>query len=305
MISGDPNLLKEGTEAHARLELQRAAVEQLDAFVWPQVHSWRDISRVAQENKYDVVTSQDPFWRGLVAWKLARRIGAKLNIQIHTDLAAQSFVRHVLARIVLRHADSIRVVSENIKKQVERMNVRASIHVHPIFVDLVPYRSLTHRAHPRFKKTLLWIGRFEEEKDPLAALSILEQVRHAGIDAGLIMLGRGSLEQKLHTRAKGLLSYVEFPGWQNPAPYLEMADVVISTSKHESYGASIIEALAAGLPVVAPDIGIAKEAGAIVVARSELAASVEDVLRGSTRGELRIALPNRDEWTRRWKETFV
>ena len=84
-----------------------------------------------------------------------------------------------------------------------------------------------------------------------------------------------------------------------------MADVVVSTSKHESYGASILEALAVGVPVVAPDIGIAKEAGATVVARANLATAVSDVLTSGKRGELKISLPTRDEWTERWRETLV
>ncbi|MDP2652147.1 MAG: hypothetical protein Q8O94_03355, partial [bacterium] len=64
MISGDKNLLVKGSEASARLELQKSQAEQLDVFVWPQVHSRIEIWRAAKKNRYDVVTAQDPFWRG-------------------------------------------------------------------------------------------------------------------------------------------------------------------------------------------------------------------------------------------------
>ena len=87
MISGDKNIFTHGSEARARFELQRAQVEQLDAFVWPQsrrsgrlpdrfasgIHSFFEIMRAAQGNRYDVITAQDPFWRGLLAWRIARR----------------------------------------------------------------------------------------------------------------------------------------------------------------------------------------------------------------------------------------
>jgi len=305
MISGDKNIFVEGSEAHARLELQRSTVDQLDVFVWPQVHSWREIFRATRGNTYDVVTSQDPFWRGLLAWKLARRTGAKLNLQVHTDLSAQSLLRRTLAYFLLRRADSIRVVSKKIKDLLTPLSLKASITVLPIFVDLEPFRGLRHQTHSRFNKTILWVGRFEAEKDPLSALSILEQVRKSGVDAGLILLGVGSLEEKLRIRARGLMPYVEFPGWQHPLPYLQMADVVLSTSKHESYGASIIESLAAGVPVVAPDIGIAKEAGAIVVSQSDLGSAVIDALNGGKHGELLLSIPTKEEWTQRWKETLL
>jgi glycosyltransferase involved in cell wall biosynthesis len=84
-----------------------------------------------------------------------------------------------------------------------------------------------------------------------------------------------------------------------------MADVVLCTSKHESWGASIIESLAAGIPVVAPDVGIAREAGAIIMPRSDLGKAVEDVLNSGQRGELRISMPSAEEWARSWRETLA
>jgi len=299
MIGGDKNFITPGTEAYKRYELQKSAVDQLDAFVWPRVHSAWHIYRVARKNHYEVITAQDPFWRGLLGWKVARLTGAKLNIQVHADLEGQSFIKHILAQIILRHADSVRVVSGKLKQQVERMGAR-NVNVLPIFIDTTSFRSIQPRPHEQ--KTILWVGRFEAEKDPLLAIEIFRAVR-VSIDAKLIMLGKGTLESDLHTHVTKLP--VEFPGWQDPVLYLETADVVLSTSKHESWGASIVEALAAGVPVVAPDIGIAKEAGAIVVPRNELADAVIKVLKEGSRGELKISLLDKEEWVKRWCETLV
>lgn len=300
MISGDKNVLVEGSEAYARLELQRSAVDCLDVFVWPQVHSWHEITRAAHANKYDMITAQDPFWRGFLAWKIARRIGAKLNLQIHTDLSAQSFARRRLAYFLLRRAGSVRVVSEKIKQQVKHLCVHARVNVLPIFVDIEKFQTAQRKSNSQ--KTILWIGRFEPEKDPKKAVEVLREVRK-DVDAKLIMLGTGSLEQELHTHTQGLP--IEFPGWHDPLPYMEVADVVLSTSKHESYGASIIEALSAGVPVVSPDVGIAKEAGAVVVERTELPSAVCDVLHSEKRGELLLSVLGQNEWARRWRETLM
>src|SRR4051812_28906343 len=95
MISGDKRVLDAGTDAHRRLELQRGTVEQLDAYVWPQVHSAWEILRAARSTRPDVVTAQDPFWRGLLGWLVARACGAKLNVQVHADLSGQSLPRHL------------------------------------------------------------------------------------------------------------------------------------------------------------------------------------------------------------------
>ncbi len=304
MLSGDPSILEEGSAAHARLLFQRSQVDRLDVFVWPQRHSFREIVRATRVTQPDVVTAQDPFWRGLAAWVIARRCGARLNLQVHTDLTAQPFTRRVLARFLLARADSIRVVSEKLRDTLVSWRLRAPIVVLPIFVDLAPCANMSHTPHSRFTKTILWIGRFEEEKDPLMALEVLVQVRARGIDAGLIMLGAGSLEGKLRERAKQLAPFVEFPGWQAPAPYLAQADVVVSTSRHESYGASIVEALAAGVPVVSPDYGIAREAGAVIASRTELTAATAHVLQTGMRGELKMPILDAESWAKRWRESL-
>lgn len=300
MIGGDVHTLKEGSPAYERAQLQRSQVDLLDICVWPHSHSWREIVRAARNTKYDVVTAQDPLWRGLLAWRAARISGARLNIQVHVDIAALSFFRRTLAGFILRRADSARAVSERIRDALGTMQVRAPISVLPVFVDVARFSTLVRQPHER--KTILWVGRFTYEKDPKRALHILKEVRAAGVDAKLVMLGAGVLEQELRAEARELP--VEFPGWQDTGQYLQVADVVVSTSEHESWGASIVEALAAGVPVVAQDVGIAREAGAIVVSREKMSDAVLDVLKNDTKGKLKLPLLSADEWARKWKETL-
>ncbi len=298
MITGDKRMTTPGTFAYERFMLQKAQVDALDVALWPQGGLFKPFF---MRGHYDMVTSQDPFWRGLVAQLLAIRFGARLNVQVHADLAEQSFIKHVLSQITLRHADSVRVVSEKIKKQVERVGGKAQISVLPIYVDIEKFRSAARKPHEQ--KTIFWIGRFEEEKDPLLAIEVFKKVRKEGVDAKLIMLGGGSMKETLVRESAGLP--VEYPGWQQEIlPYLEVSDVVLCTSPQESWGASIVEALAAGLPVVAPDVGIAKEAGAIIADRKELSQKVIEVLRLETKGHLQILLPTAEEWALQWKNTL-
>ncbi len=300
MITGDRNF-KPG---NPRYDLQARAVEQLSVVFWGRGHLWPHIPK----GPFDIVTAQDPFLRGHLAAHLAWFFEATLNLQVHTDLSALPWLKRAWAGFNLRKASSVRVVSEKIKKQVEQMGVKAPIYVLPIFIDIERFRSLQRQTHGQ--KTILWIGRFEEEKDPLYAISVLQKVREAGVDARLVLLGAGSLEKSLRTETArlNLAEYVEFSGWQKPEDYLALANVVLCTSKHESYGASIIEALAAGVPVVAPDVGIALEAGAIVVPRSRsanLAEKVVEVIRSGKKGELKLKLPTAEEWAKAWYESLL
>jgi len=193
------------------------------------------------------------------------------------------------------------VVSEKIKKQVQSTGSRAAVHVLPIYVDVSRFKNLPPQPHAQ--KTILWIGRFESEKDPQYAVQVLKEVRARGVDAKLVMIGAGSLEPNVLQAAEGLP--VEFHGWQDPAKYLPVTDVVLCTSRHESWGASIIEALAAEVQVVAPDVGVAREAGAIIADRNQLSSKIVSLLQEGSRGTLLLTLPTAEEWARCWRETLV
>lgn len=292
VITGDKNF-KPG---HERYELQKSAVDELAVVYWGRGSLWPNIPA----GHFDVITAQDPLLRGVFALRAAKKMGARLHVQVHMDLQVLPWWKRVLARFVLRHADTVRVVSEKIKQQVVKMEVSANISVLPVYVDITKFKNAVRREHPQ--KTILWVGRYEAEKDPLAAIAVLEEVRKAGVDAKLVMIGQGSLKEVLVARING--QPVEVLGWQDPLAYLETADVVLCTSLHESWGASIVEALAAGVPVVAPDVGTAKEAGATIVPRQELSGGVLGVLASGHKGQLQIELLPKEAWARKWKETL-
>lgn len=292
VITGD----KRFKEGNPRLELQRGAVDSLTTLFWGRGALFPSIPN----KNFDVVTVQDPFWRGLFGVYVAMCIGARLNVQVHTDLSAHSFYRKLLARVVLRKANSVRVVSERIKKQVEEMGVKSRIHVLPVYMDTDVFKSIEQIPHDG--KNILWIGRLEREKDPEMAITVFKKNYKEEPSARLIVLGEGSLRRELEKKAQGLP--VEFPGWSDTKSYLARADVVISTSPYEGFGASIVEALLAGVPVVSLDVGIAKEAGAIIATPQKLAETVLDVLQRDERGTLKLALPNKGEWVSRWKESL-
>lgn len=299
VITGDKNF-KPG---NARFDLQASVVECLDVLYWGGGALWAS----PRGDSYDVVSTQDPFFRGLLGLFWARRFRATLNVQVHADLNRQSLLKRQLARFVLRQADTVRVVSERIKRQVEALGVRAPITVLPVFLDVESYKNTIRNPAPF--PMILWIGRFEDEKDPLLAIEVFKEVLKKIPNARLTMVGDGSSRQELSHRAANLPIHVpvEFPGWkQDIVPFLARAHVVLSTSRTESWGASMVEALAARVPVVAPDVGIAKEAGATVVPREQLADAVVAVLTKTPLDDatLRLPLLSREAWRQAWKQSL-
>ena len=244
----------------------------------------------------DVLTAQDPFFVGLIGWMVSRMLGTPLHVQIHTDISAFSWMRQRLAYFVLRRATGIRVVLERTKEEIEARGITTPVEVLPIFVDTTRFVRLPRTKHPRWKIALLYVGRLEPEKNPALAIAALAAAKKAGHDAGLTIVGVGSLEAVLadQVRTLGLERNVEFKGYQkDTTPFLSSADVLLVPSLYEGYGMVIVEALAAGVPVLSTDVGIAREAGAIVVRRRDFTrALLSWIANGPRQGTLALSMPN-------------
>jgi len=233
--------------------------------------------------KPDIVSAQDPFETGLVAWFLARHFDVPLHIQIHTDLFSPSYawhslsnrVRVSLARFVLRRATRIRTVSDRIKQSLIReLHIpEERISVLPIYVDIESLRNAPKDAalavkFASYRTKLLVVSRLEPEKNIQLALRAFKE--SATPSTCLIIVGEGS-EQKSLMRLRetlGITDHVYFEGAVEAAPYYRAADLVLVTSRFEGYGLVIIEALASGVPVLSTDVGTAREAGAITASEA-------------------------------------
>ena len=233
--------------------------------------------------KPDIVSAQDPFETGLVAWFLARHFDVPLHIQIHTDLFSPSYawhslsnrVRVSLARFVLRRATRIRTVSDRIKQSLIReLHIPAErVSVLPIYVDIESLRNAPKDAalavkFASYRTKLLVVSRLEPEKNIQLALRAFKE--SAPPSTCLIIVGSGSEQKSLMRLAEtlGIAESVFFEGAVEAAPYYRVADLVLVTSRFEGYGLVIIEALASGVPVLSTDVGIAHEAGAVIASEA-------------------------------------
>ncbi|MFK7914950.1 MAG: glycosyltransferase family 4 protein [Pseudomonadales bacterium] len=131
------------------------------------------------------------------------------------------------------------------------------------------------------------VGRLHHKKRPqraIAAMAALNKTQH---QSELLFIGEGELRTELAELAAGLP--VRFAGFQrNARKYFNGLDALLMTSSSaEAFGMVALEALAAGLPVIAPDVpGIRSVLGELgFYANAE--ADPESLLRG-IRGAMRL-----------------
>lgn len=108
---------------------------------------------------------------------------------------------------------------------------------------------------------LIMVARFEEQKDHILLLETLEELKD--LPWTLELVGDGPLMGIVRERAEklGISDKVQFSGACDDVPSrLAKAQIFILTSKWEGFPRSILEAMRAGLPVIASEVGGVKEA---------------------------------------------
>lgn len=116
-------------------------------------------------------------------------------------------------------------------------------------------------AEPRLRQgppTIVSVGNLRPEKGHLTLVDAFARVKEALPAAHLVLVGDGPLRDSIQTRAAelGITSSVELAGFvSNVWPYLSRANVFALASRYETLGVAAQEAMAAGLPVVATNVG--------------------------------------------------
>ena len=111
--------------------------------------------------------------------------------------------------------------------------------------------------------TAVTVGRLHPVKDHATALRAWRRVVAARPEATLTIVGDGPERGALEALARELRldGAVSFRGEANPASDLYGARMFLLSSRSEGFSRAVVEALAAGLPVVATDVGGMAEIG--------------------------------------------
>lgn len=202
------------------------------------------------------------------------RIGEPVIVSIRNilepALGEERISANAMARIVSktgRRADAVVCVSKNVAaEQRERFGVPSRllrVIYNPIDfsqLDRDAEQEPENAAFAAFRQShgcvIVSMGRFVPQKGHAHLLRAFAEARKSHPEAGLVLLGRGALEDELRALAQrlGISDHVLFAGFaQNPAAYLSRADVFAMSSRREGFSNALLEAAAMGLPIVSTD----------------------------------------------------
>lgn len=202
-------------------------------------------------------------------WLLAGRLsGARVVCHLHESLPDMSRRASAVLLSPLLAADVVLANSRNtlgwIRSSLGDRFARRTRVLHNGVREPAPRTTWTP-AEPT-SRTLVVVGRLSAIKGQDTAIRAAALVRAAGHDVTLTLVGDcypgyEAVEEGLRELAvrERVDSVTVFTGFQDPAPYVAAADVVLVPSRVESFGLVAVEALLLGRPVVAARTGGLRE----------------------------------------------
>ncbi|NYI08477.1 glycosyltransferase [Allostreptomyces psammosilenae] len=190
-------------------------------------------TRLARPDARVVLTEHATFLRRVLRQPEARRMYEEVLERVEVLMCVGGYLRGQLAGYFPRHAHKFRIVP-----------------------NVVDFAALPPRPEPvRALDRWLFVGRLIEQKGVPVLLEAFALAARENPRATLTLVGSGRLEEALRARADelGLAGRVRFLG---PVPPQEIAaclhahDLLVHASRFETFGMTVVEAVATGTPVL-------------------------------------------------------
>jgi glycosyltransferase involved in cell wall biosynthesis len=252
---------------------------------------YKSAKKLLRDEKFNVITVQDQYYLALIGLCLSKKFKIGLEIQVH-GFEKYCGLRKLITKYVLPRANSVRCVSQRLKKQltIEFSVKEEKVTVVPIYsqLSIVNYPPATQASllalragelrinKNKDKFVFLTVGRFVPVKNIGMQIEAMKEVAKKYPSAELWIIGDGPEKKNYELQITrpprksacwrcGQANYklqknIKLLGWQDDLnKYYNMADVFVLSSDSEGWGMAVIEAASFGLPIIMTDVGCARE----------------------------------------------
>jgi len=243
----------------------------------------REIAKQIKELNLDIVHTQTEFSIGAFGKIISRKYNIPFIHTYHTmwedyvhyispikgrNIHLKRFARS-FSRAFVRKAECEITPSNKTAKYLKyKCNVKNKpIYIVPTGIDIVPFKrdNFTEESRNKLKeslgikpneKVILFLGRVASEKSIDIIMDVMPSIFKEHPEYKFLIVGDGPSRKDLEDQAKKLniQSNVIFTGkvpWNEVPKYYNLGDVFVNASLTETQGLTFIEAMAAGVPIVA------------------------------------------------------
>jgi len=227
-------------------------------FIVPYVH------KQAKNKSTELIRIHVPEFFGPSVWVL-KKLFPSLPIIGHYHLDEKGLLFNLINKIFLKYYDLIIADSHYLAEQIKKKFSIPSQKIVVVHCGTDTKTIKPGKKDPALEKklqltgniTLLYLGLFIKRKNPQFLIKVFARLHAKHPQTKLIMIGKGPEETNLKQLAKELKvsKSVFFPGpkyGSKKIKYYQTADIFVFPSQNEGFVLSVLEAMAAGLPLVVP-----------------------------------------------------
>jgi glycosyltransferase involved in cell wall biosynthesis len=241
-----------------------------------RLQAWLELAKLLRRERIDVLHVQAGY---LLSFALPAAWLAGVRV-VYTEHARHSLEHQPWLLRMVRLAEpflhAMTCVSEDLKSfLVERVGVPSwRIQVIPNGVDLERFVRASTRLSdvPAEVVPMSWrdrritvfgnVARFSDAKDHVGLLHAFDAVRRVHPASRLLLVGDGETRPVIEATIRELVleDWVHLTGMRQDVPaMLRCMDIFVLSSQREGMPISVLEAMAAGLPVITTDVGGIRE----------------------------------------------
>ncbi|WP_243028295.1 glycosyltransferase [Thermus albus] len=257
---------RQGTDLEAMLERAGVPVWYLGKHRGFDPRMFGRLEGVFREFRPDIVHTHRYVLRYLLPSVLSQRARAWIHT-VHTLAEKEvDFVGKWVHRLAFRLGVVPVAIAQEVAQSLERVYGMKNVPLIPNGIPVSEY-ALGEKARRAWRKQegfeetevlIVSVARLSPQKDPFTLLQAFSFVVWQHPKLCLLVVGDGPLRSELEEMAKrlGLADRVRFLGVRTDVPeVLAGADVFVLSSRYEGNPLSVMEAMAAGKPVVATAVG--------------------------------------------------
>jgi glycosyltransferase involved in cell wall biosynthesis len=157
---------------------------------------------------------------------------------------------------VNNHFIAISADTQKYLHQTIPRSLKKNIHLIPNAIDTAVFRKSEKKKPTKDLFRLINIGSFVAKKNQMFLVDLAVELIKRDFPFELVLVGDGMLKKQVfeYAKEKQCINFIRFTGKvANVCDLLDISDIYVHSATYEPFGLALLEAMAAGLPVVCLD----------------------------------------------------
>ena len=244
-------------------------------FKFSNIKAYKQLKEIIEKNDYLLIHCHTPVGGVLtrLAARKARKSGTKVIYTAHGFHFYKGaplknwLIYYPIEKWLARCTDCLITINDEDYECAVRKKFKAGSikKVNGVGIDLNKFKPQTPEKKKELRKQygydendfiLIYVAEMSYRKHQDLLIDAVALLKERIPNIKLLLVGKGEMEYlyKKKVEKLGLKNEVEFLGYRNDVPNLmAIADVVLSSARHEGLPVNVMEAMATGLPLVVTD----------------------------------------------------